>query len=324
MSVTSEELQRNRLEAGIRRHLKHNDTYHFRPIKIDGINAYIVLYGKYKILNVEAIYISCNVKVGGIIEKQQYSLYHYRYKTLHSALKKIERINKEFRIYNGELVSATCYNMLKLEECVLPYSEAESCCVCYESTSDSTLCGHSVCLSCRENCIIKQKIDCPVCREKGTLEIYTNRSGLVNNQQFELVKKAIHHEKMNAIDEEDDDEDFIPLPHFNIYNEEEEEEQGEEEEEEEEQEINNAANELVNMAESAVSPELQLPVNNPLINTETNEISEIINVTINNTIDSTIENYQIFWRISRTPSSTEDEINNNNSSMFLGFDNVEP
>lgn len=316
MSVSSEELQRNRLEAGIRRHLRHNDTYHFRPIKIDGINAYIVLYGKYKILNVEAIYISCNVKVGGIIEKQQYSLYHYRYKTLHSALRKVERINKEFRIYNGELVSATCYNMLKLEECVLPYSETENCCVCYESTSDSTLCGHSVCLSCRENCIIKQKIDCPVCREKGTLEIYTNRSGLVNNQQFELVKKAIHNEKMNAIDEEEDDEEFIPLPHFNIYNEEEEEEQ--------EQEINSAANELVNMAETAVSPEVQLPVNIPLVNTETNEISEIINVTVNNTIDSTTENYQIFWRISRTPSSTEDEINNNNSSMFLGFDNGEP
>ena len=302
MATPSEDLRIKQLEDGIRLHLLTNDTYHFRPIKIDGINVYIVLYGKYKILNIESIYISCNAKIGDVIEKQQYSLYHYQYKSLRYALKRVEKINREYRIYNGELVPATCYKMLKLEECVLPYSEAESCCVCYENTSDITSCGHSICLNCRETCMARQKMNCPVCRETAALEIYMNRSGLVNNQQYTVVKKAIHNEKMNSVEE-----DFIPFAQPGIYDEDDEEDGEDEEEDEEEEEEEDGEDEEEQIAE--ILNDMRVP----------SEISDIQNDTHEDEIPEPSELHQIFWRISRTPSTVDDEVDNTNVSSSFGF-----
>ena len=305
MSVTSEDTRKKQLEMGIRRHLLTNDIYHFRPMIIDGINVYIVLYGKYKILNVESIYISCNATVGNIVEKQQYSLYHYQYKSIEGALKKVERINREYRIYNGELVSANCYKMLKLEECVLPYSENESCSVCYENTSDITSCGHSICLSCRETCLVRQKPNCPVCREINALELYSNKSGLVNNQQYSIVKKAIHNEKMHAALE-----DFIPFAYHDDPGDEDEGDEGDEGDEDEGNEGDGGDpgdreeegdREGDREEEGEHSSVVDIPNN-------TDNISDIQNDSQNTILTDTsfAELYQIVWTISRTPGGSED------------------
>jgi hypothetical protein len=264
------------LENEIKKHLSINDTYHFRPIKIDGINVYIVLYGKYKILNVESIYIMCNVNMNGNIEKQQYSLFHCHYKTIKGVLNKVEKINKYYRIYNGEIVSPKSYYLLKLEESILPYTEDEKCTVCYENTSDITCCGHSICLNCRELCILKNQKDCPICRSKNALDIYTNKNGLVNNEHYDIVKKAIHYENVNS-----SSNDFIPLTQdeTNDYNSDSEE-------------------------NSSVTEERHISI--------TQNINETDNTSENET-DNTSENDvpEIFWRISRSPSSIDEDENNN-------------
>ena len=181
----------------IENHLKKKATFHFRPMQIDGINIYIVLYGNYNLLNVEAIYIHCKVKINGELMKQKYSLYHHKYRTINEALQKAQEIKAEYRIYDGELVNAIAYSHLKLEEQIIPYSEDECCVVCYENTSDITECKHPICLRCREKCILQDQPDCPVCRSQNTLPFYTNRSGLVNNDEYGVVKLAIHSEKKN-------------------------------------------------------------------------------------------------------------------------------
>ena len=74
-------------------HLTRFKSYHFRPVKIDGINCYIVIHKKYKIVNFEAINVKCLVhKQGKRKIKQQYSLLFVKYKTIEHAIRKVENI----------------------------------------------------------------------------------------------------------------------------------------------------------------------------------------------------------------------------------------
>jgi hypothetical protein len=194
MSSTTE--QKKELVEGIRDYLLRNETYTFRPTKIDGTNVYIVIYHKFKVVNIESIFVQCKVNINSFEEVQNYSLYHFEYKTLEKAIERIEMIKNEYKIYNGELVDATVYKLSKLEESIIPFSEEEKCCVCFENTSDITLCNHSICLTCRETSIIKNHFDCPMCRKSNAMYFYNNKNNLINNEQFALVKRAIHSEKI--------------------------------------------------------------------------------------------------------------------------------
>lgn len=194
MSSTTE--QKTELVEGIRDYLLRNETYTFRPTKIDGHNVYIVIYNKFKVVNIESIFVQCKVKINSFEEVQNYSLFHFEYETLEKAIARIEQIKKDYKLYNGELVDADVYKLSKLEECIIPYSEDEKCCVCFEDTSDNTLCNHSICLTCRESSIINYHYDCPMCRKSKALYYYNNKNNLVNNEQFALIKRAIHSEKI--------------------------------------------------------------------------------------------------------------------------------
>ena len=197
----------NKLIETIERYLDNHPLYHFRPIQIDSINVYIVLYGKYNLLNVETFHIGCNVKIDGEIVKQKYSLYHYNYTSIKAALTRIECL-RDYRIYNGELECPDTYSRLKLEETILPYSEDECCVVCYENTSEITPCNHTICLKCREKCIVQDQPDCPVCRSIKGLLIYNNRSHLINNNESNLLKRAIQSEGIEyQIQPEDSDDE---------------------------------------------------------------------------------------------------------------------
>jgi hypothetical protein len=55
MSSTTE--QKKELVEGIRDYLLRNETYTFRPTKIDGHNVYIVIYHKFKVVNIESIFV---------------------------------------------------------------------------------------------------------------------------------------------------------------------------------------------------------------------------------------------------------------------------
>lgn len=211
--LTKEQESFNQLVEGIEQHLKTHSIYHFRPIQIDGINIYIILYGKYKILNVESIYVNCNVKVNGINTVQNYSLYHYNYKSINEALERVKKIKSDYRIYDGELVPSNDFKLMKLEETILPYSADECCVVCYENTADLTECKHSICLGCREKCILQDQKDCPICRSNDALSFYTNRSGMVNNDVYAYLKRAIYESEkksdnnLSSLNEEDDSDD---------------------------------------------------------------------------------------------------------------------
>jgi len=207
MTTSSTQDEFTQLEKHLENHMKKNNTYHFRPIQVDGINVYLVLYGKPKILNVESIYISCKVKINGKIVPQKYSLYHFNYTTIREALERVRSIQSGYRIFDGELVTRSYYKVCQLEKAVIPYSEDECCTVCYENTSDMTECKHAICLGCREKCILQDNADCPVCRSNNALKTYTNRCGLVNNNEYEELKRVIDSEHVSDDDDDNDEDD---------------------------------------------------------------------------------------------------------------------
>ena len=102
-SANPKDQQKTELAKRITEKLKKNRTYFFRPIAIDGILCYPVIYGgRHKIVNFESIHINCFVKKGEKKYKQKYSLFFQKYKTIVGALNLIEDVVKNYKIYNGD------------------------------------------------------------------------------------------------------------------------------------------------------------------------------------------------------------------------------
>jgi len=219
MSIRQEnrEPRVNKLIDIIKTYLETSQSYHFRPVKIDGVYCYPIIHRLPRLVNIEAVNIYCEKKQQFDEHAQEkYSLYHTPYRTIEHAVQIIEQIAATYKIYGGDLCSPSVYEMLKLEEAVLPYNEDQKCCVCFENTTDTTLCDHYICLVCRDTCILKEKLDCPMCRKQNILRIYKSENGLVNNNEYSELKEAYDLERscgnMNfprepSIDEMSIDED---------------------------------------------------------------------------------------------------------------------
>ena len=128
---------------------KGSNEYHFRPYCIDGVYCYIVLYLKFSILTIESVNIKCKFMDGGNIYVQPYVIYHRKYKSFKNALELIAIITTKYKILNGDLESPENYAELQLETCILPYKDNEKCSICFENTTDTTVCGHSICFQCK-------------------------------------------------------------------------------------------------------------------------------------------------------------------------------
>lgn len=170
---------------------KGASEYHFRPYAIDGVFCYIVLYFKHALLTVESVNIKCKFTYEGQAYNQPYVLYHRKYKTFEEVLQTIQKITTKYKILNGDLESPENYEEMKLEDCILPYGENEKCCICYENTTDITLCNHAICFNCRENCILKQQMNCPMCRNENVMQFYNNTLQLFTNRDSNDVNRVL-------------------------------------------------------------------------------------------------------------------------------------
>jgi len=212
-SANPKDQQKTELAKRITEKLKKNRTYFFRPIAIDGILCYPVIYGgRHKIVNFESIHINCFVKKGEKKYKQKYSLFFQKYKTIVGALNLIEDVIKNYKIYNGDLVSKEAYELMKLEESVIPYTDDQKCCVCNDDTTDITLCKHHICLQCREQCLLNEQLNCPVCRKEEIINMYCNETNLINNSEYHILQYAFEYEDdktvldIEGINDDSDDE----------------------------------------------------------------------------------------------------------------------
>lgn len=189
----------------IKKYLLNNKSYFCRAVCIDGVYCYPVIYGdKYKIVNFESVHISCIVKKGNSKIKQKYSLLYLRYNTIENALDLIEKVVSTYKIYNGDLVGIDSYKSLKLEECILPYTNEQTCCICAENTIDMTVCNHFICLHCREKCLLNDQLDCPMCRKEEIVNIYCIENKLINNSEYHILQCAIEYEYSKNNNDESD------------------------------------------------------------------------------------------------------------------------
>ena len=210
-------LIKNKIKNGCR-------EYHFRPVMIDGVSCYIVLYLIYKILTIESINVKCKFNN---IHHIPYVLYHKRYTSISKLVKFIHSITTTYKIMNGDLLSLSNYNDMKTEEILLPYKEDEVCCVCLENTTDNTTCNHYICFKCRDKCIIQQKKDCPMCRKTNVLGIYSNNMNLINNNDYEELsdlfnrklfnKRHILDDDSDSSSEDDEEEEYDELREVGLY-----------------------------------------------------------------------------------------------------------
>jgi len=188
------------------KHLKTRPFYTFRCVSIDGILCYPVIYKYRKIVNFESVHIKCKMKNSlndNILE--YYSLLYKRYKSIRDAILLVKRVVSTYKIVDGDLLSPKNYKMAVLESKIVPYMEEQTCSVCYEKTLDTTICNHYICFHCRETCVRKEKMDCPVCRRTGIINIYNIDNGLINNNEFQCLKEVMEHgrnEGISAADEE--------------------------------------------------------------------------------------------------------------------------
>ena len=187
---------------------KGAEEYHFRPYLVDGVLCYIVLYLKHSTLTVESVNVKCKYNYEGTEFNQPYVLYYHKYKSFKTALELIPKLTTTYKILNGDLESPTNYEELKLENCILPYSADERCSICFENTTDTTLCNHYICFHCRDKCITQKQNKCPICRRENILQYYNNTIHLLNNcDNASLHAIFIHPHLLKQPDIDDSDED---------------------------------------------------------------------------------------------------------------------
>jgi hypothetical protein len=217
------------VQAIQRQEAKGVKEYHFRPVMIDGIYCYFVIYFKYKILTVESINVKVPFSYNGHESLVPYILYHYQFSSIPRAVSVVKKVFSTYKQKNGDIMSEGNYNDMKLEEIIIPYSPNEICCVCFENTTDTTKCGHYICFGCRDKCCIQQKTNCPICREPKALSVYNNAMHLINNSDYaELHELFI--DKYLLENREEEDESFSSSSSSSSSSEEEEEFPIEEEE----------------------------------------------------------------------------------------------
>jgi hypothetical protein len=89
---------------------------------------------------------------------------NYEFDTIISLLENIQYVRKHYKMLDYALLSPVSMEEAIAQRAFIPISQDKICTVCYEPTVEYTTCKHSLCLKCREKCIVQGKKTCPICR----------------------------------------------------------------------------------------------------------------------------------------------------------------
>jgi hypothetical protein len=89
---------------------------------------------------------------------------NYGFDTIISVLEDIDFVKKNYKILDYYLLSPENMEEAIAQREFIPISQDKICTVCYEPTIEYTTCKHSICLKCREKCIVQGNKLCPICR----------------------------------------------------------------------------------------------------------------------------------------------------------------
>jgi len=88
-------------------------------------------------------------------------------------LENIKKVEHTYKLLDYYLLSPEKMLEAKTQRAFIPIHSDKVCSVCYDSTLEYTICKHSICLKCRDKCIVQGKTTCPICRGSN-LSIYPN------------------------------------------------------------------------------------------------------------------------------------------------------
>jgi hypothetical protein len=145
---------------------------------IDEVEASIFIYLDYHDNPTTYYYkiISRNIDYepdNGSIEKSLLLYESSTFITVYELLEHVKKVEITYKFLDYYLLSPE-----KMEEAIiirrfLPINPDKVCSVCYEPTIEYTTCKHSICLKCRDKCIVQGKTTCPICRGSD-LSVYPN------------------------------------------------------------------------------------------------------------------------------------------------------
>jgi len=145
----------------------HFTSYSLGKTKIDECDVYVTIKGYLKSDGNKYIIDIGSFHIMQIINDNPdfYELYRKGYVSIMECLKQIKFVSKNYKLYDGKLISPKEINEEMLKKNIIPYDKNEICSVCYENTQEETICGHLLCFRCRCN-IVKKTKKCPICRVK--------------------------------------------------------------------------------------------------------------------------------------------------------------
>jgi len=88
-----------------------------------------------------------------------------------SLLENVKKVEQTYKLLDYYLLSPEKIIEAKAQREFFPIHSDKMCSVCYDLTLEYTTCKHSICLKCRDKCIVQGKKTCPICR-RSDLSIY--------------------------------------------------------------------------------------------------------------------------------------------------------
>jgi hypothetical protein len=92
---------------------------------------------------------------------------NYGFYNILSLLEDIKYVESNFKILDYYLLSPEHMVEALAQREFIPIHPDKICSVCYDPTIEFTSCKHSICLKCREKCIVQGKKTCPICRNSN-------------------------------------------------------------------------------------------------------------------------------------------------------------
>ena len=95
------------------------------------------------------------------------------FSTITDLLNTIKFVKRDYKLIEHDFLSPESVEYVNMQRIFFPIPTDKNCSVCYEFTSEYTVCRHPICFRCRYKCIASNKKTCPICRE-GELERFPN------------------------------------------------------------------------------------------------------------------------------------------------------
>ena len=174
-----------RLSMSIEKYLQDNkeDSYHlteYTLLVLDEVHCEVYIYYDYHDDPHSYYYkiFSKNIEIEydpmvSTIEKDFMLYESASFTNTFSLLTQLKLVETTYKFLDYYLLSPEKMEEAKAQREFIPIIQDKVCSVCYELTIEYTTCKHSICLKCRDKCIIQGKTRCPICRGSD-LNIYPN------------------------------------------------------------------------------------------------------------------------------------------------------